>query len=175
MCYIYPLISGLLHGYILPLFNHIKTAQSAIRVYNWWNPLLFRPRGMIMHHRLPDNKRVGHYWFMPEKDKSRVCIYSLRLRQSGRHFPDDIVKCIFIHEHVWISMEMFLKFVPECPINNIPALAQIMAWRLLDDKPLPESRIVSLPTHRCVIRLQWVKSRICIYCFLACNLLMPNR
>ena len=31
-----------------------------------------------------------------------------------------------------------LKFVPKGPINNIPALVQIMAWRRSGDKPLPE-------------------------------------
>ena len=31
-----------------------------------------------------------------------------------------------------------LKFVPKGPINNIPALVQIMAWRQTGDKPLSE-------------------------------------
>ena len=50
-----------------------------------------------------------------------------------------------------------LKFVPKGPINNIPALIQIMAWRRPGDKPLSEPMIVSLPTHICVTRPQWVK------------------
>ena len=47
---------------------------------------------------------------------------ALRPRQNGRHFPDDIFKCIFINENVWISIKISLKFVPKGPINNIPAL-----------------------------------------------------
>ena len=32
-----------------------------------------------------------------------------------------------------------LTFVPKGPINNIPALVQIMAWRRAGDKPLSEA------------------------------------
>ena len=51
---------------------------------------------------------------------------------------DDIFKGIFLNENVWISIEISLKFVPEGPINNIPALVEIMAWRRLGDRPLSE-------------------------------------
>ena len=67
---------------------------------------------------------------------------TLRPRQNGRHFADDIFKCIFLKENVRISIEISLKFVPRCPINNIPALAQIMAWRRQGDKPLSEPMVV---------------------------------
>ena len=49
-----------------------------------------------------------------------------------------------------------LKFVPKGPMNNISALVQIMAWRRPGDKPLSERVIVSLLTHICVTRPQWV-------------------
>ena len=42
-------------------------------------------------------------------------------------------------------------------MNNIPALVQIMAWRRPGDKTLSEPMMVSLPTHLCVTRPQWVK------------------
>ena len=58
----------------------------------------------------------------------RVTVNSLRLRQNGRHFPDNIFKCIFLNENVCISLKISLKFVPEVRISNIPALVQIMAW-----------------------------------------------
>ena len=54
---------------------------------------------------------------------------------------------------------MSLKFVPKGPINNTPALVQIMAWRRPGDKPLSEPMMVSLPTHICVTRPQWVNKR----------------
>ena len=66
-------------------------------------------------------------------------------------------KCIFLNENVRISIKISLKFVPKCPINNIPALVQIMAWRRPGDKPLSEPMMVCLSTHICVTRPQWVK------------------
>ena len=90
------------------------------------------------------------------------CINTLRPRQNGRHFPDDIFKCIFLNENVWIPVKISLKYVTKGPINNIPALVQIMAWRRSGDKPLSEPMMVGLPTHICVTRPQWVKPSI--YC-----------
>ena len=87
------------------------------------------------------------------------CVNTLRPRQNGRHFPDDIFKWIFFNENVWISIDSSLKFVPKGQINNIPALVQIMAWRRSGDKPLSEPMMVSLMTHICVTRPQWVNTR----------------
>ena len=56
-------------------------------------------------------------------------VNTLRPKQNGRHFPDDIFKCIFLNDSVGISIKISLNFVPWSPINNIPALVQIMAWR----------------------------------------------
>ena len=33
-------------------------------------------------------------------------------KQNGRHFPNDIFKCIFLNENVSISIQISLKFVP---------------------------------------------------------------
>ena len=52
---------------------------------------------------------------------------------------------------------MSLKFVPKVRINNVPSFVQIMAWSRPGDKPLSEPMMVSLLTHICVIRPQWVK------------------
>ena len=65
-----------------------------------------------------------------------VIIDTLRPRQKGRHFADDIFKCIFVNENVWISIGISLNFFPRGPINNIPALVQIMARRRSGDKQL---------------------------------------
>ena len=80
---------------------------------------------------------------------------TLRPRQDGRLFRDDIFKCIFLYENAWIFIDISLEFVPKVRINNIPALVQIMAWRRSGDKPLSDPMIVSLPTHICVTRPQW--------------------
>ena len=83
---------------------------------------------------------------------------TLRPRQNGRHFADDIFKCILLNENVWILIEISLKFVPKGPINNISALVQIMAWRWSGYKPLSEPMMDRSLTHICVTLLQWVKS-----------------
>ena len=79
-------------------------------------------------------------------------------RQNGRYFAYDIFKSNFLNENIWISwIDISLIFVYKCPINNIPALGQIIAWRRPGDKPLPEAMMISLLTHICVPRPQWIK------------------
>ena len=101
-------------------------------------------------------------------------VNTLRPRQNGRHFPDDIFIYIFFNKSILILTKISLKFVPNGPINNIPALDQIMAWRRPGDKPLSEPMMVSLQTHTCVTWTQWVNippiftcrfvsNHICIY------------
>ena len=84
-------------------------------------------------------------------------VNTLRPRQDGRHFPDDIFKCIFSNENVSISIKISVKFVPKSQINNIQALVHIMACRRPGDKPLSEPMKVILLTHICVTRPQWGK------------------
>ena len=86
-----------------------------------------------------------------------IMLNTLRPTQNGRHFADDIFKCIFSNENKSISINISLKFVPQGRINNIPALVQILAWRRPGDKPLSEPMMVSLLTHICVTRPQWLK------------------
>ena len=87
-----------------------------------------------------------------------MLVNSLRPGHDGCQFPDDIFKYIFLNENVRISIEISLKFVLKGPINNIPALVQIMAWRRPGDKPLSEPMMISLLTHICVTRPQWINS-----------------
>ena len=82
-------------------------------------------------------------------------INTLRLRQNGHNFPDNIFRWIFLNENVWISINISLKFVPRGPINNIPTLVKVMAWHRPGDKPLSEPMMARLPTHICVTRPQW--------------------
>ena len=103
---------------------------------------------------------------------TKIIINTLRPRQNGHHFADDIFKCIFLNENVWISIKISMTFVPRGPINKIPALVQIMAWRRPGDEPLSEPLMVSLTTHICVTRPQWV-NEICMEAntsnLVACN------
>ena len=89
-------------------------------------------------------------------------IKTLRLRQNGHHFADDIMRYIFFNENVWILIKISMKFVPECSVTNIPALVQIMVWHRLGDKSLSEPMVFSLLTHLWVILHQWVKNIQCL-------------
>ena len=102
--------------------------------------------------------KLGHGWVNVVHKNTEYLLNTLRSRQDGRHFPDDIFKRIFLHKNAWSLIKISLKFVAKGPIDNIPALVQIMAWRHPGDKPLSEPRMVSLPTHICVTRPQWVNS-----------------
>ena len=93
------------------------------------------------------------YWM--HASGTRLYRFTLRPRQNGRKFPD-IFKPIFLKENISISMTISRKFVSKGPINNTPALVQIMARCRPGDKPLSEPMMVILLTHICVTRPQWV-------------------
>ena len=119
--------------YIIFAYNHMFTCV-ATAAFKWYQDAQF-PVLFILEH-----------------------INTLRLRQDGRHFPDDIFKWIFLNENAWISINISLKFVPRGPINNIPTLVQVMAWHRPGDKPLSEPMMVRLPMPICVTWPQWVNT-----------------
>ena len=63
---------------------------------------------------------------------------TLRPRHNGHHFAEDIFKCIFLNENVWIPIKISLNFVPYSPINIysiigsdnglVPARWQAIIW-----------------------------------------------
>ena len=75
---------------------------------------------------------------------------TLRARQHGRYFADDISKCISLNENVQISNKISLKFVLKGPINNVAALVHILACYQPGDKPTSETMMLILVTHLCV-------------------------
>ena len=84
-------------------------------------------------------------------------VNTLKLRQNGRHTLDNIFKGIFRNENINILINSSRKSVPKEPINNIPALVQMMVWRWPSDKPLSEPTMVSLLMCICITQPQWVK------------------
>ena len=84
-------------------------------------------------------------------------ILPLGLTHWDQDKKDNILKCIFLNEDVRISINVSPTFLPKGPINNIRALIKKMAWRRPGDKSLSEPRLVSLLTHICITRPQWVK------------------
>ena len=67
-------------------------------------------------------------------------VNTLRPRQNGLRFADDVFKYVFLNENVWILIKISLKFVPKGLINNILALVQTMACHRSGAKPLPQPR-----------------------------------
>ena len=63
---------------------------------------------------------------------------TLRPRWNRRQFAGDIFNLIFYNEDIWIAIKISRKFVVKGPINNIPALVYIMAWRRPGNKPIYE-------------------------------------
>ena len=133
-------------GYIekyISLSAEYQPGYDKIRWYMWyWVGIAF----ILM---------AGH---IEEMEATGLWINTLRPGQNGRNFADDIFKRIFLNENVWTPIKISLKFIPKGPINNIPALVQIMALRWPGDKPLSEPMMVRLPTHICVTRPQWVNA-----------------
>ena len=130
-----------------------------------------------LSYGLTPNKRQAITWAIVVQDawhhvaSGPTWVNILRPRQNGHHFADDTFERIVLNENVRITITISLKVVLTVPINNIPALVQIMAWCRPGDKPLSELMMVRLPTHICVTRPQWVKGEPvrCICCILFCT------
>ena len=119
--------------------------------YSWvYTNMLFINHNCI--NRSPQNIKYKDIY-----DHNQFGLKHIEAEKNGRHFADDVFKCIFLNENIWILLKISLKFVLKGPINNILSLVQIMAWRRPGDKPLSEPMMVSLLTHICVARPQWVK------------------
>ena len=51
---------------------------------------------------------------------------------------DDIFKCIFLNENDRIQIQISLKFVSRSPIDNKPALVQVMALSQMNEPMLTQ-------------------------------------
>ena len=138
----------------------------------WMVTILFRPQcewsgiNLVTGHYFKTWRQIWLFFkisfikWVSRKWKINIEFYfnKLRPRQNGCHFTDDIFKCIFLNENVWISIKISLSFVPKGSINNISALVQIMAWCRPGENSSSEPIIFSLPMHICVTRPQWVST-----------------
>ena len=73
----------------------------------------------MARHRLKDNKKFNS-------------------SPPGRHFADNIFKCIFVKDIFVFRFNFLLKFVTQGPIA---ALIQVMAWGQTGDKPVSEPKV----------------------------------
>ena len=115
----------------------------------------------------------------------------LKPQQIGHRLPDEIFKCIFMNENMWILIKISLQFIPKAWINNILALGQIMAsparrqaiiwtndgqgwWRIyaslsLNHVNLLTIFVVPVMIDHCRLTAQ---SRYLKQCFLSVNLIL---
>ena len=70
-------------------------------------------------------------------------VNTLKPRQNGRHFTDDIFKCICFNEDVCIPIKISLESVPKVQLT-INQNFQVMAWRRTGDKPLPQPMMTQI-------------------------------
>ena len=122
----------------------MKRIRKQIYVQERW------PRCLRVKTLMPVDTYM-HQWTRPPS------VNTLRLRQNGHHFADDIFE---MHILGWKCMNFdynYKNYVPKGAINNIPVLVQIMTWHWPGNKPLSETMMVRLLTHICITRTQWVK------------------
>ena len=119
------------------------------------------PVGLDPGHQQQIKYKVSHNFGRWDGGLVLYCqgFNTLRPRQNGRYFVN-IFRCIFFKENIWILIKISLNCVPKGSIHSIPALVQILAWRGPGDKPLSEPMMVSLLTHICITRPQWVNIAI---------------
>ena len=68
-------------------------------------------------------------------------------------FEDYSFRCVSVNEKFYTLIKVSLMFVPKGPIDNNPALVQIVAWRW----PLSQPMIINLLTHICLTQPQWAE------------------
>ena len=124
------------YAYIFALFIHDTIIIFIYNVFFGMNRHKNRRNGLWcwrskwcknVRSRLLLRKRYVHW-----------SVNTLKPRQNGHFFADNIFKCIFFTKNIWILIKISLKFVSKGPIDNIPAFVQIMAWCRRGDKPLCE-------------------------------------
>ena len=139
---------------------HVTTNSLPWLTHVWGIDMEISRNNKMWNDLTPNNSTMvwGLLVYCTQHQTTKANTNTIRLRQNGCHFADNIFKCIFLNEIIWISIKLSLKFVPEGPMNYIPALVQIMAWCWLDDKPSSESMLVNLLMHICATWPQWVNN-----------------
>ena len=81
-----------------------------------------------------DTRRLSGDW-QPGFGLLKCCC---RLDKMADNLADDIFRCIFVNENIWMLNKISSKYVWECQIDNKSTLIRVTAWRRAGDKPLPE-------------------------------------
>ena len=120
------IITNLLDGnfFTIDCDSHsvVATVLTISSVWHMASEYLVRVAGWLTHPNI-DWGTPQRHWIVAELQcivglsnmwRFSSYLYTLRLRQNGRHFADDIFKRIFLNENVWISpkisLSLFLRF-----------------------------------------------------------------
>ena len=89
-----------------------------------------------------------------------IIFHTLKMRQNGHNFADNILKLLFLYENCCILIQRSLKFLSKGTINIMSSLVQITVWHQIGDKSLSEhavSMMTFLLMHICIALPWWVK------------------
>ena len=122
-------------------------------------------RGQFCKHHSHVAVSEAYHWtvklMMYSVARLRQSSYSSSIELNGRHLADDIFGCISVNEEICILIKISLKFVPKDPIDNNPALVQIMVWRRIATSHYLNQCWPDSLTHLCGTRGIWVLTNIC--------------
>ena len=143
---------SILGHYLSTLFSDIMRVQMSRKVES----IIYTMQLLLTLYHVGRIRGEMDTWFTDQYLHTlKISFNTLRLSPNGRLFTEDISRCIFFNENVWISIKsLFLRV----QLIKFPTLVQIMAWRHPGNKPLFEPMLISLPTHICVTRPQWAKN-----------------
>ena len=117
-------------NFTCPGANLSHTAQFLLTMGDW--------KLSLLNNSSPNTPTAceDEIWGVHHHDHGQVI--TLRPRQNGRYFADDIFKCIFLNENAWILLKISLKFVPKVRIDTnssigsdnglAPARRQAITW-----------------------------------------------
>ena len=95
----------MIYTLMVALETHITNYVNKLRISAMKIDFLFRHfyklRPIRSAHTTNTLRSITKGWPWHEKHKS-ILVNTLRPRQNGRYFADDICECIFLNEHVWI-------------------------------------------------------------------------
>ena len=149
--------TDLLDDLCATVLNMLKTSRRPWRPWRCLNVLcatLERPRQPFCL-RSAFNGDLTSFVVAQGRHKGRSPCVKGVLTFKGRDKMAAIFQTTFPNAYSWMKMYEYqnsLKFVPRAPINSVPALVRIMAWRRPGDKPLYEPMMFCLLTHICVTR-----------------------
>ena len=120
------------HWYVLRMEAEVYC--PSLIMFNWRRPILTSFINLLKSKEA----EMNFLMLWDAVNSSPPAVNSSPPGQNGRYFTDHVFRCIFLNEKFCILIKISLKFVPKGPINNSPALVEIIAWYRIGDKPLFE-------------------------------------